>query len=46
VKVFCVRVKGYKTAIEFFSRRDYENFVDVLGDKLANVWVEVKEIRK
>jgi len=46
VKVFRVRVKGYKTAVEFFSRRDYERFVDALGDKLANVWVEVKEIRK
>jgi len=46
MKVFRVRVKGYKTAIEFFSRRDYENFVDALGDKLANIWVEVKEIRK
>jgi len=46
LKVFRVRVKGYKTAVEFFSRRDYENFVDALGDKLANVWVEVKEVGK
>ncbi len=46
MKVFCVRVKGFKTAVEFFSRRDYERFVDSLGDKLANIWVEVKEVGK
>ena len=46
MKVFRVRVKGYKTAVEFFSRRDYEAFVDTLGDKLANIWVEVKEVGK
>jgi len=33
-KIFRVRVKGYKTAIEFFSRRNYENFVDTLATNL------------
>jgi len=33
-------------ASKIVPRRDYERFVDTLGDKLANVWVEVKEVGK
>lgn len=42
MKVFRVRVKGYKTAVEFFDKKDFDRFVDSLGDKLDNLWVEVK----
>jgi hypothetical protein len=46
MKVFCVRTEGYKTPVEFFTREEYVRFIDLLGDKLERLWVEVRETKK
>jgi len=46
MKVFCVRTRGYKTPVEFYSREDFVRFIDLLGDKVEQLWVEVKEVKK
>lgn len=46
MKIFCVRTLGYKTAVEFITVEEYRRFVDLLGDKLERIWVEVREVTK
>jgi len=43
MKVFCVRTQGYKTQVEFMSKEEFARFIDLLGDRLKRIWVEIKE---
>lgn len=44
MKVFCVRTNGYKIEKKFFSKQEFDDFVNLLGDRFWNLWFEVKEL--
>jgi hypothetical protein len=46
MKVFYVKIEGYKTVVSFISQEDFERFIDSVTDGLERLWVEVKEVGK
>jgi cell division septum initiation protein DivIVA len=44
--VFCVRTNGFKKGREFSDKGEFDRFVDLLGDRLERLWVEVREVGK
>jgi hypothetical protein len=46
MKVFCVRTRGYKTPVEFFSKEEFVRFIDLLGDRFERLWFEVKDLKE
>jgi len=46
MKLFCVRTEGFKTVVELPTVEKYREYIDLLGDRLEWIWVEVKETVK